>query len=91
MKLRFLGAEPAYVPALGREVTPDEQVEVSDELVHDPDNPTDEDGNPVGLVWPAELWAEVGSRRRREVPIQDAPPPQPDDVPADADTTPQEG
>lgn len=77
MKLRFMGAEPAFVTALDRTVQPDEQVDVPDELVWDAEK------NPDGLVWPEALWAEAGSGKRRTVPIADPPPVQPDE-PADA-------
>lgn len=59
MKLRFMGAEPAFVTALDRTVQPDEQVDVPDELVWDAEK------NPDGLVWPDALWVEDGSGKRR--------------------------
>lgn len=84
-QMRYLGPEPVYVTPLGRSVAPDEAVDVDDALVwsaatvDDDGNVTDE-GNPTGYVWPEELWAVVGSGRRRKVPVQDEPPAQDDNT-----------
>lgn len=80
-QMRFLGVEPAWVAPLGRNVTPDESVDVDDSLVWvaptiDGDGNVTDEGNPTGYVWPEELWAEVGSGRRRKAPVQDEPPAQ---------------
>lgn len=78
-QMRFLGVEPVYVTPLGRTVGPDEAVDVDDALVwveptvNDKGETTDP-GNPTGYVWPEELWAVVGSGRRRKTPVQDEPP-----------------
>jgi hypothetical protein len=77
--MRFLGIEPAYVAPLGRNVDPDESVDVDDALVwsattYNEDGSVKNEGNPTGYVWPEELWAEVGSGRRRKAPVQDTPP-----------------
>lgn len=61
MKLRFMGAEPAYVPALGRTVQPDEQVDIPDELIWS-------EKNPDGLVWPDALWSEAGAAKPKAAP-----------------------
>ena len=72
-KLRFQGTEQVYVSALDRLVEPDEVVDVPDDLVHDPDNPTNEAGELVGLVWPESLWAEVSSKAKSKAAKADKP------------------
>jgi hypothetical protein len=95
MKLRFLGAESAYVTPLGRTVEPDESIDVDDSLVwraatRDDDGTVTDEGNETGYVWPEDLWAEVGSGRRRQVAVQDEPKTAPGTAAEDDTTTSKE-
>lgn len=60
VRLRYVGANPATVPTLGREVEPDHLVEFPGRIL--PDQPSEdavliESGNPSQVrAWPKSLW-----------------------------------
>lgn len=71
VRLRYVGAGPVLVPAIGQQVEPDHLVEVPGQLLavaEDADHYLIESGNPAQVrAWPKSLWRnETAAQKSKE-------------------------